>query len=235
MVQEREVIGSSLEIRVGNEILQEHDEILAAIVNSSWGWLFNATPEIIRRRLDSGHPFVAAYDTKRPEEVLYGADLSGHDGKKIPTVFLETVVLRTEGRYENVPGDYFQLTNSGLWAPPVIDPDTVIMVDITATPSRKGLNPGVGKVIEYAKALFNGSINHSFPFDMRGIEHIWTYSPDDRRVRIMHERNGAKDTGFTIPYSRVPLDFVTYIDGQRKIDPSFSNPLMNTHILSYRG
>ena len=235
MVQESKVLESSLEMRLGHEIPPEHYGILAAILNPSWGWLFEATPEIIGKRLQSGHPFVVAYDEKQPDEKMEGVDLSHYDGQKIPIVSLETVALRTEGNYENVPKDYFSLTNGGLWAPSPENPDTVVMVDLTSNPSRWRVTREVRALIDFTKRLLSGETRYELPFNPEDIEHIWTYSPDRPAVIRMHTDNGAKDTGFTINNSRVPLAFVSSINGSRTVNPPYTHPLMNTHIMSYRG
>ncbi len=252
MVREQTIVESSLEMRLVHEIPPEHYGILAAIVNNAWGWLFEATPEIIERRLKSGHPFVAAYAQKQPNEQIGGVDLGPYE--KIPIVVLETIALRTEGNFENVPKDYFILTNSGLWlpedqnpngnyfAPPSDelwhsgseDPDTIMMVDLTGTPSRRRVTREVSELIGYTKKLFSSGTNAQLPFDPN-IPHIWTYSPDRAGVIRMHEDNGATDTGYIIPQSRVPKQYISYLNGTRTIDPSFAHQLMNTHIMSYRG
>ena len=253
MVQGPTVARSSLEMRLGHEIPPEHYGILAAIVNSAWGWLFEATPEIIGKRLRSGHPFVAVYGPKQPDEQMAGVDLSPYDGQKIPIVFLETVALITEGKFENIPKGYFELTNSGLWQPksqnpdgdyfaPLSDrlwhpgsknPDTIMMVDLTGIPSKRKVTREVGELIGRTKRLFSGDSNAGLPFDPN-IPHIWTYSPDRPGVVRMHEANGATDTGYIMPQSRVPRQFAPYLNGARTVDSSFSHPLMNSHIMKYK-
>ena len=229
MVQEQKAVEGSLEMRLGHEVPPEHYEILAAIVNNAWGWLFEATPEIIERRLKSGHPFVAAYGQKLPNEQIEGVDLGHYDGQKIPIVFLETVALRTDGRYENVPKNYFSLTNGGLWAPVPQNPDTVIMVDLTSIPSRTGVAQEIGSLIGYTKRLLAGQTDYQLPFDPNGINHIWTYSPDRPAVVKMHTDNGATDTRFVILNSRTPLNSS---DGNL---PRIAKLSQNTHLMSYRG
>lgn len=244
----------SLEMRIGHEIPSEHYEILAAIVNNAWGWLFEVTPDIMRQRLQSGHPFVIAYDDKQPDEQMEGVDLSPYDGQKIPIVFLEMIALTTEGKYGNIPEDYFSLTNSGLWLPRdqnsdgdyfatlsdrlwhpgSEDPDTIIMADLTGTPSRRRVTGEVNQLIDFTNRLFSSETNGQLPFDPN-IPHIWTYSPDRRGVIRMHEDNGATDTGHIILQSRIPRQHVSYLNGKRTVDESFTHPLMNTHIMSYRG
>src|SRR3989338_7310070 len=244
MVQEPEIAEGSLEIRLGHEIPPKQYGILAAILNLSWAWLFEATPEIIEKRLQSGQIFVAAYCQKRPDEQIKGVDLSPYDGQKIPIVFLETVALRTEGKFENVPEDYFKLTNSGLWLPKsqnpegdyfaplsdrlwrpgLEDPDTILMVDLTRT--EKTLSEEVSILLGFTNRLLSGQTGYELPFDPANIRHIWTYSPNISGIIRMHERNGAIDTGFTIPQSRVPRHNISYLDGRRTISPLFSHPLM---------
>ena len=235
MVQESKVVESSLEMRLGHEIPPEHYGILVAIVNSAWGWLFEATPNIIGQRLKSGQIFVAAYSQKQPDEKIEGADLSPYDGQKIPIVFLETVALRTEGNYENVPKDYFSLTNGGLWASSPENPDTVVMVDLTSSPSRRRVTKEVRALIDFTKRLLSGKTGYVLTFNPEGIEHIWTYSPERAGIIKMHTDNGAKDTGFRIDKSRVPLAFVSSLNGIRTVDPLYTHPLMDTHMMSYRG
>ena len=255
MVQKSKGLESSLEVRLGHEIPPKDYGILAAILNSAWGWLFEATPEIIEKRLQSGHPFVVAYGQKQPDEQIEGDGSSPYDGQKMPIVFLETVALRTEGKFKNIPTDYFSLTNSGLWQPksqnpngdyfaPLSDrlwhpgskdPDTIMMVDLTGTPLRRRVTEEVSRLVEFTIKSLSGQNDHNLPFDPVNIHHIWTYSPDRPGVLRMHERNGARDTGFIIPQSRVPRQYVSYLNGTRTVDPSFSHPLMDTHIVSYKG
>src|SRR3989338_8454661 len=96
MVQKSKGLESSLEMRLGDEIPPEHYGILAAIVNGSWRWLFEATSDIIGKRLESWQVFVAIYGNKHPDEKMGGFDLSTYDGK-IHIAFLETVALTTGG------------------------------------------------------------------------------------------------------------------------------------------
>lgn len=233
MVQEQKVVESSLEMRLGHEIPPEHYGILAAIVNhpDKWGWLFHTKPEVIKQRLQSGQIFVATYGKKLTDESIDGVDLRPYNGQRIPIVFLETVALRTEGDYNRVPKTYLELTNNGLWAPIPKDPDTLMLVDLTSTPSRKGIEEEISATINFTLKLLSGETDYELPFDPRQIEHVWTYSPNRPGVMKMHTDRGATRTGYIILDSRIPLEGY---DLSGKLGRLISS-LKDTQLVSYKG
>jgi len=219
-----------LEMRLGHEVPFEHYDILSAIANRGWDWLIEATPEMMGKRIESGHPLVVAYDSMLPDEEIERVDLRPFYGQKIPIVLLETILLCTNGDYNAVPNTYFKLTNNGQWQPVSGSPDTVIMVDLTSSPSRRGINEKVSQLIAFTNLLLSGQTDYELPFDPNNIEHIWTYSPDRPGVLKMHEDNGAQDTGHIIPNTRVPIDSIPHIDRG-----PIKEEMQRTHLMSYKG
>jgi hypothetical protein len=234
MVNNNQYNPQNLDMKLGNEIPSQDYNMLAAIVNSAWEWLFRADEGVIEKRLESGHIFIAAYGPKEIEDSFDGLDLGRYDNRNIPLVFLETIALNTEGNHENIPKDYFSLTDGGFWGSKPDNPDTIVMVDLTGNPVRKRVTKEVSALINYAKSLIGGELEEKPQFDVSEINHIWTYSPDRQGVLKMHLDNGATDTGFKIKNSRVPLDFVLMNNGVRTIDPGYKHPLMDTHVMSYK-
>ena len=249
---------STLTFKLTHEVPRQDYEILTAMLNGPrgshgfglpWGWLIEATPDIIGRRFSSGQPFIVAYDTKRADDYIPGVDITHHE--QIPVVFLETALIKTEGNLHNIPLTYWNLTNRGLWQPAPKDPDTALCVDLTNIPSRRGNGSHeVGMTIGFAKKLFRGETDYNMP----DIPHIATYSPDIPGVIRMHTDFGAKDTGYVINHARLPLGALKTEEGKKvgrvsfspdalqeftsemqKLNPLFKPGMYHTHITVYKG
>ena len=131
----------NLELRICTDIDQSHYPLLACMHNNNWGWLIEADPAILAGRIASGNPLFVGYAPKKADEKLTGFDVTRYvDGNPFPIILLETVLLHTKGDYARVPFHYYDLTDYGRWVAPAENPDTLLMVDLTAIDSRRGKN-----------------------------------------------------------------------------------------------
>ena len=228
---------NTLDFRLNKEIHERDLELLAATLNDAWGWLVQINTKIMQQRLESGAQIIAAYDSKKDDEEIRGVDLSNFDGE-IPIVLLETVLLKTGGNYEKVPLLYRELTNNGLFMPPPPNPDTVMFVDLTAIPSRRGLNGNgeIKKTLEFALDYFSGRAYQKPPFNLAKIEYPWTFTPDIRGLVLMHVNCGARDSNHVINGARNP-----FLNGLRGLEerefwisyPEHNTQLHHTRVMDY--
>ncbi|MBI2666022.1 hypothetical protein HYX13_00255 [Candidatus Woesearchaeota archaeon] len=187
---------SELKIKTGKDIPAEDNLLLTLIVNSAWKELIETDQEMMGKRLNSGNLFLAAYDLATDDDLIYGVEkgIFPPTTTPIPVGLLETIAIKTHGFYENVPKDYFSLTQNGLWQEVPKDADTLIMVDVTGLPTRTGKKSKgeVKTIITHAKNLLS-----ELPY-----RHVWTFTPDIEAVRKWHESMGAIDTQYKIPCAR---------------------------------
>ena len=172
-------------------------DFLAYILNSTWGSQFEATGEIMKKRINSGSLFVFAYGLPTEEEKkLYEevCEIKLKANKEIPLGLLETITLRTEGDYGCVPR-YEILTNYGEWSEPVKDADTLIMVDLTVLKTRRG-KKGQGE----AKKIINFTLEQLAKAD--AYQYVWTFTPKIEKVQKWHESLGARNTRHIILEAR---------------------------------
>ena len=229
----------TLEFRLNEEIPANHYGLLAATLNEWWGWLIQADSGIMERRVQSGTPFISAYDSRQISDFVTGINLAEY-GPEIPVVSLEMTFLETGGDKGKVPKLYKSLTHDGLWSPIPKSYDTVIFVDLTGMPSRIGKNGNgeVERTVKFGKAYVLGQTDHELPFDPEKIKHIWTYSPDIDGIIRMHIRYGASDTNHAIPDARNP--FLNNLRGLTEEEftaqyPHHNAKLHNTRLMSYLG
>jgi|GEM_PF-4523327 len=185
---------SGLEFRLAEGAAMKHNPILAGIVNNVWKSQIECTPEMMRRRLDSGSLFVIAYDFPTQSEAQYIREehhIEAYD-ERIPIGILETIALKTGGDYNKVPNTYEKLTRNGLWTAPQKDSDTAILVDITLIETRRRNSGGEGKIlIKAAKVMIPEDLNF-----------IWTYTPNIQNLKDWHKSMGAIETGHVITSAR---------------------------------
>ena len=167
--------------------------LVSAMLNQVWTQT-TATSQIMLERLGSGQLFVVGYDLPKPEEQEYAQELAGRL-TKIPVAFLETIDLYTGGNMDRVPKSYTELTNDGHWRKPLENADTLILVDATVLPTRRGEkgNNEAQEWIKAAKRQISSLDHYSF---------IWTYTPDIPGVKRWHEKLGARDSGYRIVNAR---------------------------------
>ena len=236
-LESRTLPSNTLEFRLNDDIPPDHYGLLAAALNEPWSWLIEASPEIIEKRIKSGTPFITTYDSRNESDFIPGIDLPKY-GEEIPVTILEMVFLKTGGDNSRVPRLYRKLTNGGLWLPVPEDYDTIVFVDVTAIPSRRGKG-GLGEVmqtISFARDYALGKTKHELQFDPRKIRHIMSYSPDIDGIIRMHVVCGATDTKYVIKDARDP-----FLNNLRGLTPAqFStaypnhNPkLHNVRLMSY--
>jgi len=185
----------TLDIKVGKGIPRADHPLLADIVDGPWGWMLPVEQGIIAQRISSESPLIATYDVNDGDWIVKEKSL---EQEKIPVVFLEIVIAKTGGKLEHVPRNYWALTNEGRWGAAPSDADTAILVDITNILSRRGKRNGkdeVGETVGFTKNY------------LEGLPHICTYSPYFGGVIGMHQRYGALDSGYTIPFARLPKKY----------------------------
>ncbi|PIN70600.1 hypothetical protein COV93_00795 [Candidatus Woesearchaeota archaeon CG11_big_fil_rev_8_21_14_0_20_43_8] len=192
-----------LELRMDAE--EKHHGILAGMLNTAWGSFVTATPDIMKIRLSSGAEFFFVYDNATNDDAdfiqqNYGGVVCVDE--RIPVAILETIGLKTDFVYDNVPKSYDLLTDNGLWKAPEMDADTIILVDITALPTRlakhvKGLG---GTPKDEARKLVGYA--HSHIEKNTSYDAIWTFTPNIDAVKRWHESNGASDTKYLISSAR---------------------------------
>jgi len=187
-------------------------DVLAAVLNDSWNTKVDAAT--MRLRLSSGLPFVIAYDDATVEDCECLRSLGLTVGSRIPVGILETIDLISRGSYANVPLTYDALTNNGKWRKKLDGSDTLIFVDVTLLPSRRGKDTG-RMLMSYALVYLAKNTGHSY---------FWTYTPDIEKVKRWHEGFGAIYSHHVIqnarPFFRVPsvslMDYSHYVDSLRK-------------------
>lgn len=230
---------SGLEILLNHEIPREHHGILASILNESWGWLIEATPELIAQRIGSGFPIIVSYDAKKPGDEIPGVDIMPHG--KVPVVILEAIAILTGGQLDKIPKTYAELTGKGTWFRDFDgNYDTLLMVDLTAIPSRRGKNGNgeVEEVVHFARELLKGRLDYGLSFDPRQIRNIATYSPAIEGVVHMHERFGAVNSHYRIKGARDPIrNGLRGLTGEqfRQIHPDHNPLLDDANINVYDG
>ena len=187
-------------------------EILAAMLNAAWNTRIDAGT--MRSRLSSGLPFMIAHDdaTAEDRECLESLGLAAHG--KIPVGLIETIDILSRGSYANVPVTYDVLTNNGNWRKKLDGSDTLILVDVTLLPSRRGKDLGSALMGHALKAIARDT----------GYRYVWTYTPDIEKVKRWHTGFGAVDTHHVLPCARpfysVPsvnlMDYSAYVASLRK-------------------
>ncbi|MBI4152674.1 hypothetical protein HY495_03110 [Candidatus Woesearchaeota archaeon] len=198
-----------------------HYPIVSAMLNEVWTQT-KATPEIMYERVRSGQLFVVGYDNPKQEELKYDRpSLAGHQNK-IPVAFLETIDLYTGGNMDCVPKSYAALTNDGHWRMPLKNADTLILVDATVLPTRRGEkgNNEAQELIRAARSMIDAYQLIS-PFD--GYPFIWTYTPDIPGVKRWHEKLGARDSGYKIinarpGFSQPDVNLMDYSPSESEVD-----------------
>ncbi|MFC1741643.1 hypothetical protein ACFL3V_03855 [Nanoarchaeota archaeon] len=176
-----------LEILLKRGVGDRSKDILAGMLNDEWGSQVKADREMIRKRFDSGATFFVAYDHPSEEDASYIRNKHGIyvSDKKIPIGLVETVAIFTEGNRDHVPQNYQEITNKGYWRSPTPGADTIILVDITLLRTRRG-KTGNGE----ASALLKYAVNNA----KKKCPFVWTFTPEDERLRIWHMIHGAMDT-----------------------------------------
>ncbi len=162
---------------------------LAYILNSTWKSQFEATGEIMKKRINSGSLFVFMYGQPTDEEKEIYEDICKtklEQNYEIPLGVLETIAIKTEGNLFKVPYNYDNLTNYGNWKSPEKNSDTLVLVDITVLDTRKG-KKGNGEAKTIVKYALENLI--STPF-----EYVLTYTPKIKPVISWHEKLGAINT-----------------------------------------
>ncbi|MFC1691715.1 hypothetical protein ACFL0W_06060 [Nanoarchaeota archaeon] len=187
-----------LGFKLANKNTHKYDrEIISAILNETWESQVQADEWKLSQRFKSGNAFFIAYDLATEEDILYyrekGIELQPHE--LIPVGILETIAINTQGKYENVPGSYNELANYGMWKSPAKDVDTLMFVDVTVMPTRRGRkgNGEARRLIEYASQWIAENTDIKYGF---------TYTPDINAVKKWHAKLGAKDSQYVIPNAR---------------------------------
>ncbi len=185
-----------LEFRFGNEITSEEDfSVLAAMLNEEWENMIRISPQDLKSRLANAQKqIVVAYSKITKEDIDYVSAKYGltYSNKMIPVAIAETRSIFTGGDLGRIPKNYFDLTNKGVWAASNESDDTVIAVDITTLPTRKG-DKGNGEATRLMKHI----LGH-VAYNCNAIKHIFTYTPDIQGLINWHIKLGAVDTGYKI-------------------------------------
>jgi len=202
---------SDLEICIASEVTEKDLRLSTLILNGPWGDFFLVNEKIMEERFSNDPLFITVYDYPTElEQMILSRDhaIETRPDEKILIGLVESVKLKTKNKYDNVPQNYFDLTNNGYWSPSEQDADTVILVDITFLKTRMG-KKGKGEASETIGET------RDIIFREKGIKNIWTYTPKIESVMKWHMGLGAKDTGYLIENAR----------------PGFSAPDVN--IMSY--
>ncbi len=174
------------------EVLREDFDILASTWDAAWRGLMNEIFDGAKLidRITTGALFLVWYDALQDADKSF---IQGqHPREIIPVFLIETASLQTGGRYDLVPSTWRELYNDGKGRTPKESDDTIIAVDATALPSRRG-----GNIASAAMASFLECVAESTNYKW-----FWTYTPDISGVRRWHEKLGAKTTGHLIAKAR---------------------------------
>ena len=174
------------------EVLREDFDVLASTWNSAWHGLmseiFDGSKFI--ERTNSGALFLFWYDVLKDSDKSF---IPGQPPREmIPVFLIETASIQTGGRYDLVPSTWKELYNSGKGRTPQASDDTLIAVDATAIPSRRG-----GNIASLAMSTFVDVVA-----ELTSYQWLWTYTPDITGIKRWHERVGAKTTGHSIKNAR---------------------------------
>ena len=166
--------------------------LLVQILNGAWGDLVEATPDLLRKRFESGQLFVVVRDAgTQPELDFIRAtyQLEILDGR-IPIGLLETIDAVTAGDASRVPSPYALLTAGGAWRAPLADADTLVFVDLTTAISRQ--RSGIGRdIVRYGLSQRKAHHRHAF-----------TFTPHVPATMAWHEKRGARASGVVLPGAR---------------------------------
>ncbi len=186
--------------------------ILAAMLNAAWNTRIDA--DTMRSRLSSGLPFAIAHDDATAEDCECLGSLGLAANGNVPVGLIETIDILSSGSYANVPATYDVLTNNGCWRRKLDGSDTLILVDVTLLPSRRGGDLGCALMGHALRAIARDT----------GYSYVWTYTPDIEKVKRWHAGLGAVDTHHVLPCARpfysVPsvnlMDYSAYVASLRK-------------------
>lgn len=183
----------------------------ADIFNSHWRSYFPLTPEMFRKRLESGHLFIGVKQDDRPILLLQTLSLdvpledivrqtSDEDCVRIAS----RVCSKIERAYSDKEGIdlYRRLTNNGNWAPVPSNPNVLWLMDITSIRKVDGTS-AADIAIDFVKSLIIKPIDIPVPGNPKKIQIVLTFTPDIEKILYWHLEHYAFDTGYKIPNGRI--------------------------------
>ncbi len=175
-------------------ISQDNLGSFSDVLNESWGSFYKITPEILKRRLESGELFIGSYVNKEPVGILETISL------KTDTIPSDLTQFKNMARYVcSQVGDYKELTNDGLWNSKSSDSNVLVFVDVTVLEKYREKNysgPSLfSGIIECAKEELKSE-------KMSKIKYATTFTPNYVPIIEKHLLQGAFDTEFVLKNAR---------------------------------
>lgn len=185
--------------------------MFADVYNSHWRSYFPLTPEMLKRRLESGHLFIGVKDGEMPALLLQTLSLEvplediiqqTTDGDYFEAA--RKICARIEYCYKNRRGIdlYRRLTNDGNWTSLPNAPNILWLMDITSIKKINGLSLA-DVAIDLVKSLIVGPLDAPVPGNPEKIQVILTFTPDIERIMQLHLEHFAFNTGHEIPDGRL--------------------------------
>ncbi len=193
------------------EISESEIGAFVDVYNSHWRSYFPLTPEMFRKRLESGHLFIGVEQDNKPILLLQTIsldipleDIIRQTADEDYFRIARKVCSRIEHAYSNKGGIdlYRRLTNNGNWTPVPNTPSVLWLMDITSIKRLEGLSPA-DIAIGFVKSLIIKPLDVPVPGNLKQIQIVLTFTPDIEKILYWHLEHYAFDTGHKIPYGRV--------------------------------
>lgn len=189
---------SGLECRILEPGLPDSD--IAACVNAhnqEWSDFFRLTPDIFKRRLDSGELFLGAY---KDGELLGFLETTSHRviglDEPIPQdnqfEFAKKIAKRA---CNEIKGSYLEIASVGPYRPRFDKSNVMLLMDINVLKSHRQFGYGGNLVNFLLSLLLHERISR--PAQLSDIIVVPTLTPELQGPMNFHAKYGAFDTGYT--------------------------------------